>query len=99
MENTLPKERRAGDRVPYAIQVMIVFGDHAWAADVLDLSEGGCGVFRPTGCLLHEGNVARLLFFAGPGQAVPVSARIARITERHLGFEYHEPQTVPPTLR
>ncbi|MFZ5637258.1 MAG: PilZ domain-containing protein [Pseudomonadota bacterium] len=96
MEVAQLKERRAADRVPYAIQVMIVHGELAWAADVRDLSEGGCGVFRPAGCLLREGNVARLLFFEGPGPAVPVSARIARITERHIGFEYHEPQTIPP---
>ncbi len=99
MEETLLKDRRTGDRVPFAIQVMIVHGDLAWAADVLDLSEGGCGVFRPAGCLLHEGNVAQLLFFGGTGPAVPVSARIARVTERHLGFEYHELQTIPPSLR
>lgn len=99
MEETLLKDRRTGDRVPFAIQVMIVHGDLAWAADVLDLSEGGCGVFRPSGCLLYEGNVAQLLFFGGTGPAVPVSARIARVTERHLGFEYHELQTIPPSLR
>jgi hypothetical protein len=98
MEEVLLGERRAGDRVPYAMQVMILSGEHAWAADVLDLSEGGCGVFRPAGCLLQEGNVARLLFFAGPGPAVPVSARIARIGERHLGFEYHELQAIPPSI-
>ncbi len=56
-------------------------------------------MFRPGGCLLHEGNVAQLLFFSGTGPAVPVSARIARVTERHLGFEYHELQTIPPSLR
>ena len=99
MQETLLKNRRTGDRVPFAIQVMIVHGDLAWAADVLDLSEGGCGVFRPGDCLLREGNVAQLLFFHGTGPAVPVSARIARVTERHLGFEYHELQTIPPSLR
>lgn len=99
MEETLLKDRRTGHRVPFAIQVMIVHGDLAWVADVLDLSEGGCGVFRPGGCLLQEGNVAQLLFFEGTGPAVPVSARIARVTERHIGFEYHELQTIPPSLR
>jgi PilZ domain len=98
MEETLLKDRRAGDRVPFAMQVMVICDELAWAADVLDLSEGGCGIFRPAGCLLREGNVAQLLFFEGPGPAIRVSARIARITERHLGFEYHEPQTVPPSL-
>ena len=99
MEETLIKDRRSGHRVPFAIQVMIIHGELAWAADVLDLSEGGCGVFRPGGCMLQEGNVAQLLFFGGTGPAVPVSARIARVTDRHLGFEYHELQTIPPTLR
>lgn len=97
MEDALLKERRAGDRVPFAMRVMVICDALAWAADVLDLSEGGCGIFRPPGCLLREGNVAQLFFFQGPGPAVPVSARIARITERHIGFEYHEPQNVPPT--
>ena len=50
MEELLSKERRAGDRVPFAIQVMVVCNDMAWAADVLDLSDGGCGIFRPVGC-------------------------------------------------
>jgi hypothetical protein len=98
MEELLLKERRAGDRVPFAIRVMLVYGEAAWATDVLDLSEGGCGIFRPAGCLLREGNVAQLFFFEGTGPAVPVSARIARVTERHIGFEYHETQTIPPSL-
>lgn len=96
MDDLQLKERRFADRVPFALQVMIVYGELAWAADVLDLSEGGCGVFRPAGCLLRVGNVSRLLFFQGSGPAVPVSARIAWITDRHIGFEYHEPQAIPP---
>jgi len=96
MEALLASDRRNADRVPFASQVMIVYGEFAWAADVLDMSEGGCGVFRPAGCLLRVGNVSRLLFFQGPGPAVPVSARIAWINDRHIGFEYHEPQSVPP---
>lgn len=98
MEGIQLKERRFADRVPFAMQVLIQHADVAWVADALDLSEGGCGIFRPTGCLLREGNVAQLFFFEGPGQAVPVSARIARVTERHIGFEYHDAQTIPPSL-
>jgi hypothetical protein len=97
MEDYVVRERRSGVRVPYAMQVMILYGDFAWVADVLDLSEGGCGVFRPKGCVLQIGNVARLLFFEGSGPATAVSARIARIADRHLGFEYHEPQSIPPS--
>ncbi len=97
-EDTLLSERRSDFRVPYAMQVMILLDNNAWVADVLDMSQGGCGIYRPKGCVLHEGNVAKLLFFQSVGQAVAVSARIARITERHLGFEYHEPQSIPPSL-
>lgn len=98
MEGIQLKERRFADRVPFAMQVLVQHADVAWVADALDLSEGGCGIFRPTGCLLREGNVAQLFFFERPGQAVPVSARIARVTERHIGFEYHDAQTIPPSL-
>jgi PilZ domain len=96
MEAYWMNERRSGMRVPYAMQVMIVFGEQAWVADVVDLSDGGCGVFRPRQCYLIEGNVARLFFFQSTGPAVGVSARIARLTDRHVGFEYHELQSVPP---
>ncbi len=99
MEELLLKERRAGMRVPYAIQVMLLVDDQAWVADVLDLSEGGCGVFRPPGCLLRVGMVVTLFFFEGAGPTSLVSARVARITERHIGFEYHEPQSIPPLRR
>lgn len=98
MEDLLLKERRAWERVPFAIRTMVLCGEDAWVADVLDLSEGGCGIFRPPGCNLQDGNVARLCFFEGPGPAAVVSARIAWVTSRHIGFEYHEPQTVPPKL-
>ncbi len=98
MQGIQLKERRFADRVPFAIQVLIQHGEVAWVADVLDLSEGGCGIFRPSGCLLREGNVAQLFFFQGSGPAVLVSARIARVTERHIGFEYHDAQTIPPSL-
>ncbi len=97
MEDLMLKDRRAGDRVPFAFQVMIVFDEQAWVADVLDLSEGGCGVFRPEACALREGNVAQLYFFERAGAAVHVSARLARVTQRHLGFEYHDLQTIPPS--
>lgn len=99
MEDTARSDRRFGARVPYPMQVLIVSAEHAWVADVADLSEGGCGVFRPKLCFLAPGNVAQLYFFHGTGPAVSVSALIARVGERHLGFEYHELQTVPPTSR
>ena len=99
MEDATDTNRRSGGRVPYAMQVLIVSGEHAWVADVVDLSEGGCGVFRPKLCCLAPGNMAQLYFFQGVGPAVAVSALIARVAERHLGFEYHELQTVPPTAR
>lgn len=97
MEEIAPSDRRFGSRVPYAMQVLIVSSDQAWVADVADLSEGGCGVFRPKSCFLAPGNMAQLFFFSGTGPAVAVSALIARVGERHLGFEYHDLQTVPPT--
>jgi hypothetical protein len=92
------EDRRDGDRVPYASRVMIVRGEAAWFAQLLDLSPGGCGVFRPDGCELHEDEVVRLFFYQdAETTAVIVPARVARMDEGRIGFEYHEPQTVPPS--
>lgn len=94
----IAEERRDADRVPYASRVMIVRADAAWFAQLLDLSAGGCGVFRPDGCVLQEDEVVRLFFYQdGETAAVIVPARVARMGEGRIGFEYHDPQTVPPS--
>lgn len=91
-------KRRDSDRVPYAARVMIVRGESAWFAQLLDLSEGGCGVFRPEGCTLQEDDVIRLFFYQeNTTRAAIVPARVARVDERRIGMEYHEPQTIPPS--
>lgn len=98
MEATASEERREGDRVPFASRVMIERGASAWFAHLLDLSTGGCGVFRPDGCVLHEGDCVRLFFHEdGTTAAVIVPARVARINDTLIGIEYHEPQAIPPS--
>ncbi len=89
-------EHRSSDRVPYAAQVMVVRGQQAWLGEVKDLSEGGCGLFRPSECTLDVAEIVQLVFFEEPGPAVVVDARVARVERGSLGFEYHEPQAVPP---
>ena len=90
-------EHRFTTRVPYAARVMVVRGDDAWLGEVVDLSEGGCGLFRPQGCRLEVAEVVQLVFFDEPGPAVLVGARVARVQDGSLGFEYHDPQQVPPS--
>lgn len=91
-------ERREGIRLPYASRVMIVRGEQAWFAQVLDLSEGGCGAFRPDGCRLQEEEVVRLFFYPDDEtNAVVVPARVARADDAHIGIEFHEPQSIPPS--
>lgn len=93
-------ERREGDRVPYASRVMIVRGECAWFARLLDLSEGGCGVFRPEDCALAADEIVRLFFCQDADTAaVIVAARVARVTDGRIGIEYHEPQAIPPSRR
>jgi hypothetical protein len=89
--------QRFADRVPYAAQVMVLRDNDAWVGEVKDLSEGGCGLFRTPDCDLDVAEVVLLVFFEGPGRAVSVPARVARVSSGSLGFEYHEPQTIPPT--
>lgn len=98
MNTVSQTDRRDGTRVPYASRVMIVRGESAWFAQLLDMSEGGCGVFRPDGCTLVVDEVVRLFFYQEPdAAAVIVPARVARISEGQIGIEYHDPQTVPPS--
>lgn len=90
-------DHRFSDRVPFAARVLVVRGDEAWLGEVMDLSEGGCGLFRPADCRVDVADVVQLVFFDQPGPAVLVGARVARVQDGVLGFEYHEPQQVPPT--
>jgi hypothetical protein len=91
-------DRRDTDRVPFASRVMVVRGNTAWFAQLLDLSAGGCGVFRPADCDLAQDELVRLFFHQDDGAAsVNVQARIARVDGNRIGIEYHEPQSLPPT--
>ncbi len=92
-------EHRFSPRVPYAARVMVIRGEDAWLAELVDLSEGGCGLFRPEDCDIEVAEVVQLVFVEEPGPAVLVGARVARVHDGLLGFEYHEPQQVPPVRR
>ena len=90
-------DRRFAERVPFAARVMVVRGESAWFAQLLDMSEGGCGIFRPEGFDLIEDDVVRLFFYPeDEGLAVIVPARIARVTRSQIGIEYHDQQEIPP---
>lgn len=89
-------EQRWGERVPFAAHVLIGHGERAWLAQIQDLSEGGCGIFRPPGFDLQVAEIVTLYFHGAPGPAEVVGARVARSEPGSVGFEYHEPQSVPP---
>jgi hypothetical protein len=100
MDAVLTTERREEGRVPFASRVMIVRGETAWFAQVLDISNSGCGVFRPDGCVLLEDEIVRLFFYQdGETAAAIVPARVARVCDTRIGIEYHEPQRIPPSHR
>ena len=88
--------QRWAERMPHAGRVMVVHGESAWFAELLDCSEGGCGLFRPADCTLELEDVVRLFFYSDTHPVVILTARVARITETQLGIEYHEPQSIPP---
>ena len=108
-----PDERRSAGRVPYASRVMVLGRDAAWFAQLIDLSEGGCSIFRPADFALGPDDLVRLFFpdngLAGNGYlpngfhpnettaVAIVDARVARVSEQRVGLEYHDPQTIPPT--
>ena len=98
MNAVMKDERRSDVRVPYASRVMILSRETAWFARLIDLSEGGCGIFRPKGFELVPDDLVRLFFHEhDDATAVIVEARVARVTPSQVGLEYHDPQTVPPT--
>jgi hypothetical protein len=92
----MDENSRWSNRVPYAARVVVMREDQAWVGEVTDLSEGGCGLFRPADCDLEVAQIVRLLFIEDTGPAVVVDARVARVENGSLGFEYHEIQSVPP---
>lgn len=97
MNAVVPDERRSADRVTCASQVMVLRHENAWFARLLDLSEGGCGIVRPADFELVPDDVVRLFFHeSDETAAVIVDARVARVTADRVGFEYHDPQAVPP---
>ncbi|PKM00481.1 MAG: hypothetical protein CVV16_15555 [Gammaproteobacteria bacterium HGW-Gammaproteobacteria-6] len=96
MPDDLSNPGRDSFRVPYAAMVMVVRGNDAWVCEMQDLSSGGCGVFRPSQCTLQEADIVQLYFYEEVGPAVRVDARVARVEDSSLGFEYHELQQVPP---
>ena len=93
------RNRREKERLPFAVEVLVASPDRGWRSAVLDLSEGGCAVIHPVGFDLEEGAVVTLYFLYRDGPGPAVGALVARVTERDVGFEYHEPQTQPPRLR
>lgn len=94
--STTEANQRSSNRIPYAAELVVVSGRHAWRAELTDLSEGGCGVFRPFECDLEEGLLVQLFFLDETGHGEGVDARVARDDPRRLGFEYHEPRPLPP---
>ncbi len=96
MSDALGDIERDSFRVPYAAMLLVVRSDDAWVCECQDLSQGGCGIFPPDECTLQEADVVRLYFYERTGRAVPVDARVARVGASNIGFEYHEPQAIPP---
>lgn len=91
--------QRDETRVPFAGMALVVRGEQAWVCELQDLSNSGCGLFRPTACTLEEADLVHVYFFEAVGPAVPVAGRVARVDFTSIGIEYHEPQSIPPTPR
>ena len=92
------RNRRDNERLPFAAEVLVACPDRGWRSAVLDLSPGGCALLRPAGFELHIGAVVTLYFLTRNGPGPGVGARVARMGPRDVGFEYHDEQTVPPSL-
>lgn len=90
--------RRDNERLFFAAEVLVAQETQGWRTAVLDLSEGGCALLRPSDFDLHIGAVVTLYFLTRRGPGPAVGARVARLGGRDIGFEYHDVQAIPPRL-
>lgn len=98
MNAVVSEERRSAERAPCASRVMVLSRESAWFARLIDMSEGGCGIHRPAGFELVPDDLVRLYFHEhDDSPVVVVDARVARVSADHVGLEYHDLQTVPPS--
>ncbi|HRQ66722.1 MAG TPA: PilZ domain-containing protein [Xanthomonadaceae bacterium] len=94
--DTDPILERQADRIACNLQIILQYGESAWLVDVTDISIGGCGILRPPSCDIEAEEVVTLIFPSRPGPAAVVTARVARVDQSEMGFEYHDIQAIPP---
>ena len=75
-------------RMPISSAVLMMHAGDSWTTDMVDISATGVMVRRPLDWRGALGDVYILDLLVGKDLNIHLEARVARITEWHLGFAY-----------
>lgn len=75
-------------RMPLNSAVSMIRGDHAWIADLCNISATGVLVTRPEGWTGEVGQTFVLDMIIGDALTIYLEAQLARMTEHTLGFAF-----------
>jgi hypothetical protein len=98
--NQADKDKRRSPRFDYECSVLIQLGDDlGWFSFMENISAAGCCIHKPKNLTgLPRGTQVRLFHNFGRSRNEAVPATIVWSNDNFLGFEYANPQTLPPEL-
>ena len=80
-------------RMPITSAILMMRGGESWPSDTVDISATGVMVRRPIDWRGEIGDRYVLDMVLGTNLTINLEARVARITEWHIGFAY---ERIPP---
>jgi hypothetical protein len=94
------KDKRRSPRFDYECSVLIQVGeDVGYFTFMENISAAGCCIHKPKNLTaLARGSKVRLFHNLGRGRSEAVDATVVWSNDNFLGFEYANPQELPPEL-
>lgn len=94
------KELRRSPRFDFECTVLIqIGGDIAYFSFMENVSSAGCCIHKPKNLTgLPRGSQVKLFHNLGRSRSEAVPATVVWANENFLGFEYKDPQALPPEL-
>jgi hypothetical protein len=75
-------------RMPVRTVVLVSRADHAWSCEIFDISASGARTSRPDDWEGEMGDIFQLDVVISETAALHMEARVARLTEEHVAFEF-----------
>lgn len=90
------EERRRAPRRDYDCLVLVAYGDEGFLGHVDNVSASGCCISRPEDWSLANGTEVRLFLLIDLRHVFCAAARVVWSSAQFVGFQYLEPQPLPP---